>query len=138
MFVSLFRATQEAAAEALLADQTCVAEQNARYESRRNAWITACREIGWDVTAPWVLFAWLPVSEGYTSEQFSDLLLEKANVAVAAGNGFGKYGEGYVRVGLLTSEERLKEAAYRIGKLNLFTQKALTRPYNDGIIQNNL
>lgn len=52
MFVSLFRATQEAAAEALLADQTCVAEQNARYESRRNAWITACREIGWDVTAP--------------------------------------------------------------------------------------
>lgn len=50
-----------------------------------------------------------PVPEGYTSEQFSDLLLEKANVAVAAGNGFGEYGEGYVRVGLLTSEERLKE-----------------------------
>lgn len=72
-------------------------------------------------------FAWLPVSEGYTSEQFSDLLLEKANVAVAAGNGFGKYGEGYVRVGLLTSEERLKEAAYRIGKLNLFTQKSIDK-----------
>lgn len=52
MFVSLFRATQEAATKALLADQTCVAEQNARYESRRNAWIAACREIGWDVTAP--------------------------------------------------------------------------------------
>lgn len=128
MFVSLFRATQEAAAEALLADQTCVAEQNARYESRRNAWITACREIGWDVTAPaGSFFAWLPVPEGYTSEQFSDLLLEKANVAVAAGNGFGEYGEGYVRVGLLTSEERLKEAAYRIGKLNLFTQKSIDK-----------
>ncbi|MGQ8921000.1 pyridoxal phosphate-dependent aminotransferase [Bacillus halotolerans] len=128
MFVSLFKATQQAAEAALLSEQTCVAEQNARYESRRNAWIAACREIGWDVTAPaGSFFAWLPVPEGYSSEQFSDLLLEKANVAVAAGNGFGKYGEGYVRVGLLTSEARLKEAAHRIGKLNLFTQKSIDK-----------
>ncbi|MCK8098400.1 pyridoxal phosphate-dependent aminotransferase [Bacillus sp. 2CMS4F] len=128
MFVSLFKATQQAAEAALLSEQTCVAEQNARYESRRNAWIAACREIGWDVTAPaGSFFAWLPVPEGYSSEQFSDLLLEKANVAVAAGNGFGDYGEGYVRVGLLTSEARLKEAAHRIGKLNLFTQKGIDK-----------
>ncbi|PRP49223.1 LL-diaminopimelate aminotransferase [Bacillus halotolerans] len=128
MFVSLFKATQQAAEAALLSEQTCVAEQNARYESRRNAWIAACREIGWDVTAPaGSFFAWLPVPEGYSSEQFSDLLLEKANVAVAAGNGFGEYGEGYVRVGLLTSEARLKEAAHRIGKLNLFTQKSIDK-----------
>ncbi|MDG3073290.1 pyridoxal phosphate-dependent aminotransferase [Bacillus halotolerans] len=128
MFVSLFKATQQAAEAALLSEQTCVAEQNARYESRRNAWIAACREIGWDVTAPaGSFFAWLPVPEGYSSDQFSDLLLEKANVAVAAGNGFGEYGEGYVRVGLLTSEARLKEAAHRIGKLNLFTQKSIDK-----------
>ncbi|KUP33682.1 LL-diaminopimelate aminotransferase [Bacillus halotolerans] len=128
MFVSLFKATQQAAEAALLSEQTCVAEQNARYESRRNAWIAACREIGWDVTAPaGSFFAWLPVPEGYSSEQFSDILLEKANVAVAAGNGFGEYGEGYVRVGLLTSEARLKEAAHRIGKLNLFTQKSIDK-----------
>ncbi|MBY8913900.1 pyridoxal phosphate-dependent aminotransferase [Bacillus sp. YC2] len=126
MFVSLFPAVQQAAAAALLADQTCVAEQNDRYESRRNAWITACRDIGWEVTAPaGSFFAWLPVPAGYTSQEFSDLLLEKANVAVAAGNGFGKWGEGYIRVGLLTSEERLKEAADRIGKLNLFARKSI-------------
>lgn len=41
-------------------------------------------------------------------------------MAVAAGNGFGEFGEGYVRVGLLTSEERLGEAVERIRKLNLF------------------
>ena len=126
MFVSLFPAAQQAAAAALLADQTCVAAQNDRYESRRNAWIEACRDIGWDVTAPaGSFFAWLPVPDGYTSQSFSDLLLEKADVAVAAGNGFGKWGEGYIRVGLLTSEERLKEAAERIGKLNLFTRKSI-------------
>ncbi|ASF54866.1 transaminase [Bacillus velezensis M27] len=126
MFVSLFPAAQQAAAAALLEDQACVAAQNDRYESRRNAWIEACRGIGWDVTAPaGSFFAWLPVPDGYTSQSFSDLLLEKADVAVAAGNGFGKWGEGYIRVGLLTSEERLKEAAERIGKLNLFTRKSI-------------
>jgi len=47
-------------------------------------------------------------------------LLDKADIAVAAGNGFGQYGEGYVRVGLLVSEERLREAINRIEQLNLF------------------
>ena len=72
-----------------------------------------------------VHFAWLKVPEGYTSEAFSDLLLEKAHVVVAPGNGFGAHGEGYVRVGLLTSEERLQEAAQRIAALKLF-EKPLT------------
>lgn len=67
-----------------------------------------------------IFFAWMPVPDGYTSEAFSDLLLEKANVVTAPGIGFGKHGEGYVRVGLLTSEERLREAASRIAELNIF------------------
>ncbi|MGE6631133.1 pyridoxal phosphate-dependent aminotransferase [Bacillus sp. NPDC077027] len=123
MFVSLFKATQDAAAVALLGSQECVRTQNDRYEKRRNAWIKACREIGWEVTAPkGSFFAWLKVPEGYTSVAFSDLLLEKASVVVAPGSGFGSYGEGYVRVGLLTSEDRLKEAAERIGSLHLFSK----------------
>lgn len=127
LFVSLFKATQDAAAEALLSDQTCVQVQNDRYEKRRNVWIAACKEIGWEISAPkGSFFAWLKVPEGYTSEAFSDLLLEKAHVVVAPGNGFGDHGEGYVRVGLLTSEERLQEAAQRIAALNLFEKKPLT------------
>lgn len=121
MYVSLFKAVQDAAAAALLSDQSCVKEQNERYEKRRDVWIKAVRDIGWDAAAPeGSFFAWMPVPEGYTSEGFSDLLLEKANVVTAPGIGFGQYGEGYVRVGLLTSEERLREAANRIGKLNIF------------------
>ncbi|MER2141411.1 MAG: LL-diaminopimelate aminotransferase, partial [Priestia megaterium] len=42
------------------------------------------------------------------------------HVVVAPGVGFGTYGEGYVRVGLLTDEERMREAVSRIKKLNLF------------------
>ncbi|MEH7802299.1 aminotransferase class I/II-fold pyridoxal phosphate-dependent enzyme, partial [Bacillus pumilus] len=127
LFVSLFKATQDAAAEALLSDQTCVQVQNDRYEKRRNVWIAACKEIGWEVTAPkGSFFAWLKVPEGYTSESFAGVLLERAHVVVAPGNGFGTHGEGYVRVGLLTNEERLKEAARRIDALNLFENKPLT------------
>ncbi|MFV2045957.1 pyridoxal phosphate-dependent aminotransferase [Metabacillus litoralis] len=122
MYVSVFSAIQEAAAHALLSPQTCVEELNARYESRRNALITAVREIGWDVTAPsGSFFAWLPVPKQFdSSEEFSDFLLQHAHVVVAPGVGFGEYGEGYVRVGLLTSEDRLREAADRIKALNLF------------------
>lgn len=62
----------------------------------------------------------MPVPEGYTSESFADLLLEKAHVAVAPGKGFGPAGDGYVRIGLLVAPERLVEAVNRIADLHLF------------------
>ena len=121
LFCSQFPAVQQAAAIALSAPQECADEIRATYERRRNVLIEEAQRIGWHVTAPkGSFFAWLPVPVGYTSEQFADLLLDKADIAVAAGNGFGQYGEGYVRVGLLVSEERLREAISRIEQLNLF------------------
>ncbi|WP_026692255.1 pyridoxal phosphate-dependent aminotransferase [Peribacillus kribbensis] len=121
LYVSLFPAIQEAAATALLESQACVDELVQTYESRRNVLIEGLKEIGWEVTAPkGSFFAWLKVPEGYSSQEFADYLLEHAHVAVAPGIGFGQYGEGYVRTGLLTSEDRLKEAVRRIKELNLF------------------
>lgn len=121
MYVSIFGAIQDAAREALLSSQSCVIDLVNSYESRRNTLISACHSIGWNVDIPTgSFFAWLPVPEGYTSEQFSDILLEKAHVAVAPGVGFGEHGEGYVRVGLLHTEDRLREAINRIDKLNFF------------------
>lgn len=121
LYVSLFGAVQEAAAAALSGSQDCVKELNSIYESRRNTFISGLREIGWDVQAPQgSFFAWLKVPESFTSEEFSEYLLEKAHIAVAPGNGFGQFGEGFVRAGLLTSEERLKEAVRRMQKLDLF------------------
>ncbi|MGG0285247.1 pyridoxal phosphate-dependent aminotransferase [Peribacillus butanolivorans] len=121
LYVSLFPAIQEAAASALLDSQSCVEELVNKYEGRRNVFIDGLRSIGWDVQAPKAsFFAWLKIPEGFTSESFADYLLTHAHVAVAAGNGFGEFGEGYVRVGLLTSEERLQEAVERIRALNLF------------------
>jgi len=123
IYVSLFGGIQAAAATALTSSQDCVDALVARYQSRRDAFYGALSEIGWEAKKPsGSFFCWLPVPEGFTSVSFADLLLEEAKVAVAPGVGFGNHGEGYVRVGLLSSEERMKEAAYRIGKLNLFNR----------------
>lgn len=123
LFCSIFPAIQHAAVEALIGDQTAVQELQAMYERRRNVLVEACQQIGWDVVAPkGSFFAWLSVPNGFTSAEFTDLLLNKADVAVASGNGFGEFGEGYIRVGLLVEEERLREAVARIEKLGIFTK----------------
>ncbi|WP_416145472.1 pyridoxal phosphate-dependent aminotransferase [Planococcus koreensis] len=121
LFAGLSPALQLAAAEALTASQQCVVELNSTYESRRNVLKAECERIGWHIEAPkGSFFAWLPVPEGFTSMEFTDLLLNKADIAVAAGSGFGESGEGYVRVGLLVDEARIVEAIQRIEKLRLF------------------
>jgi L-glutamine---4-(methylsulfanyl)-2-oxobutanoate aminotransferase len=125
-YVSLFGAIQQAAATALLSPQDCVRELVATYERRRNVFIDRLRGHGWQTEKPaGSFFCWLPVPKGHTSESFADLLLEQAHVAVAPGLGFGQAGDAYVRVGMLTSEERLIEAADRMAKC-LFAKNPLT------------
>lgn len=120
-YCSLFGGIQEAAALALTGPQDCVRELASRYESRRDALFAALGRIGWKAARPGgSFFYWLPVPEGFTSEQFADKLLLEADVVVAPGVGFGTHGEGYVRLGLLAGEARLTEAVERIGKLGLF------------------
>ncbi|GEB77159.1 pyridoxal phosphate-dependent aminotransferase [Sporolactobacillus inulinus] len=120
-FVSLFGAIQEASAKALLGPQDCVRELVQRYETRRNAFFDAAKKIGWNaVPSQGSFFGWLPVAKGFTSESFFEYVLDKAHVVLAPGVGFGKGGENYVRIGLLSEPERLTEAVERIGKLHLF------------------
>lgn len=123
LFVSLFPALQRAAIDALKDPQRDgeIAKIVGRYEERRNAFVDAAEKIGWHAFVPkGTFYAWMPVPKGYTSESFADLLLDKAGVAVAPGNGFGEHGEGYVRIGLLIEPARLKEAVARVAKLHLF------------------
>jgi L-glutamine---4-(methylsulfanyl)-2-oxobutanoate aminotransferase len=120
-FVSLFGGIQDAAITALTSSQECVQELVSTYELRRNALFEECKKLNWNTAVPkGSFFAWLPVPQGYTSSQFADILLEKAKVVVAPGIGFGKRGEGYVRIGLLAEEERIREAVQRISKLSIF------------------
>ncbi|SDJ52439.1 pyridoxal phosphate-dependent aminotransferase [Salimicrobium halophilum] len=118
MYVSLFGAVQEAAIEALSGDQSKVRELVRMYERRRDVFIGTLEKHGFrTITPKGTFFCWIPVPEGYSSEGFADYAIEQAGVVTAPGNGFGKEGEGYVRVGLLADEEVLREAAERLGRL---------------------
>lgn len=120
-YCSLFGGVQWAAREALLGPQDSVRELVATYESRRDALYDALAGIGWRAAKPaGSFFCWLPVPKGYTASSLADALLDEADIVVAPGVGFGEHGEGYVRLGLLTDEDRLREAAARIGRLGIF------------------
>jgi alanine-synthesizing transaminase len=73
---------------------------------------------GWDVPPPRAsMFAWAPIPEtfrGLGSIEFSKLLVERAEVAVAPGIGFGEHGEGFVRIALVENEQRIRQAARNV------------------------
>jgi LL-diaminopimelate aminotransferase len=87
----------------------------ATYGRRRNVLEEALTDAGLSFTSPDATFYfWVGVPKGETSESFTTLLLEKAHIVVTPGSGFGKSGEGFVRLTLCTEEQRLKEAGERI------------------------
>jgi len=89
------------------------------YQRRRDILVNGLNRLGWNVPPPQATFyVWVPVRSGYTSAEFAKLLLEQAGILVAPGNGYGEYGEGYVRMALTVSGdkngERIEEAVDRL------------------------
>ncbi len=113
-----FTPIQVAATAALNGPQDCVSEMRARYQARRDVLTDGLRQAGWDVSQPEAtMFAWAPIPPQYRaigSLAFSKLLLERANVAVSPGIGFGEYGEGFVRIALVENRQRLRQATRNI------------------------
>jgi len=110
-----FQAVQIAGIAALEEDQTCVSEINAEYTKRRDILVDGLCSIGLSVEKPQATFyTWIEVPKGYTSSEFASHLLLKAGIVATPGNGFGKAGEGYVRMTLTVGQERLKEVVERI------------------------
>ena len=115
-----FTPIQVAAAAALNGPQACVEEIRAIYKSRRDVLVSAMHRAGWEIPAPPAsMFAWAPLPEAFReagSMLFSKLLIEQAGVAVSPGVAFGEYGEGYVRIGLVENEHRIRQAARNVRK----------------------
>ncbi len=110
----VFTPIQVAAISALESDQTCVREIRDMYQSRRDVLCEGLNQAGWSVTPPKAtMFVWAKIPDPFASMgslEFSKLLLDKAKVAVSPGVGFGEYGEGYVRFGLIENEHRTRQA----------------------------
>jgi alanine-synthesizing transaminase len=129
-----FTPIQVAAAAALNGPQDCVEEIRAIYKSRRDTLVSAMARAGWDIPAPPAsMFAWAPLPEPFKdagSLLFTKLLVEEAAVAVSAGVAFGEYGEGYVRIGLVENEQRIRQAARNVKRFLARAPELLARHHN--------
>ena len=126
-----FTPIQVAAAAALNGPQDCVEEIRNIYKSRRDVLVRSMKQAGWDIPSPPAsMFAWAPIPEQFReagSMLFAKLLIEEAGVAVAPGLGFGEYGEGYVRIGLVENEHRIRQAARNVKKFLAQSGQLLSR-----------
>lgn len=112
------QAIQHAAIAALLGNQDCIAEHNAIYQRRRDKVVKTLKKLGLKADLPKAsLYVWAKIPEGYTSVEFCTRLLDEASVVVTPGSGYGKYGEGYIRLSLTTPDDRVKEGLARLEKL---------------------
>jgi alanine-synthesizing transaminase len=113
-----FTPIQVAATAALNGPEDCIREMRATYKRRRDVLVDSFGRAGWLVPAPRAsMFAWAPIPEPFQllgSVEFAKLLVEKAEVAVSPGTGFGERGEGFVRIALVENEQRIRQAARNI------------------------
>jgi alanine-synthesizing transaminase len=110
-----FTPVQVAATAALNGPEDCIVEMRETYKRRRDVLVESFGRAGWEIPPPRAsMFAWAPLPEPFRtlgSIDFSTLLVEKAEVAVSPGIGFGEHGEGFVRIALVENEQRIRQAA---------------------------
>lgn len=113
-----FQAVQEAGITALESDDRLTAGLRAIYQERRDVLVAGLKNLGLEFDVPSATFyVWIEVPKGYTSASFTAHLLEKAGIVTTPGNGFGAPGEGYIRMALTTTKERLAEAVDRLKQI---------------------
>ncbi|MER8473266.1 LL-diaminopimelate aminotransferase [Mesorhizobium sp. M0991] len=126
-----FTPIQVAAAHALNGDGADIAEVRDVYRKRRDVMVDAFSRAGWTIPAPAAsMFAWAPIPEPFKhlgSLEFSKLLIEHADVAVAPGVGFGEHGDDHVRIALVENEHRIRQAARNIKR---FLASSAKQPNN--------
>jgi alanine-synthesizing transaminase len=113
-----FEPIQEAAIVALDDAEAITAEVRATYARRLGVLTESLAEAGWSVPRPEAsMFVWAPLPEGQGGDSlaFAKRMVKEAGVALSPGTGFGEGGEGHVRIALVADEDRLREAARRLG-----------------------
>ena len=111
----VFNAVQYAAIKAFKNYREYSSENNKIYKKRREMVTGILDNIGIDYyKSNATIYVWAKVPEGHTSKSFAKLILDEANVVVTPGSAYGKFGEGYFRISLTISDDRLREALDRI------------------------
>ncbi|GBE92138.1 pyridoxal phosphate-dependent aminotransferase [Nostoc cycadae] len=111
----VFKAIQKAAIAAYNTTEAELQTLMSVYQHRRDTIVQGLQSLGWPIQPPKAtLYVWVPVPSGYTSAEFVNLLLDKCGIMVAPGSGYGASGEGFFRIALTISEERMQEAIGRM------------------------
>ncbi len=114
----IFQAIQIAAIIGLRHCDDEMRRQAEVYSSRAQTLTEGLARAGWNAEKPrGTMFAWVPMPGKYRemgSIEFAIALMEKAEVAVAPGRGFGEDGEGYLRIALVENEKRIQQAVRQI------------------------
>ncbi len=113
-------AVQYMGIEAMSSPQSMIDDRNGIYQHRRDRVVQVMREIGLHVDPPKAsLYVWARVPEGYSSARFTEFLLEEGNIVVTPGNGYGKYGEGYIRLSLTIPDVDMEKGLQRMAGLKI-------------------
>ncbi len=113
----IFSAVQHAGVSALTGPQEHVKNMCQLYQERRDTLVRGLNSLGWNVELPKATFyIWVKIPKKIDSIKFAALILDKADIVVTPGLGFGKFGEGYIRMALTVPKERIAEAIVRLRK----------------------
>jgi alanine-synthesizing transaminase len=125
-----FLPVQVAAAAALNGPQDYVEKMRVLYRERRDILVDGLKGV-WPMEKPDAsMFVWAKIPEKYAhlgSVEFSKLLIEHADVAVAPGLGFGEGGDGHVRIALVENKQRIRQAVKNIRRF-LQSEAVAARP----------
>ena len=111
------QAIQHAAIAAVRGAQDCIVQHNRIYQRRRDIVVQTLNSIGIKANLPQAsLYVWAKVPPGYTSAQFAAKLLTETSVVVTPGLGYGKHGEGYIRLSLTTPDDRVIQGMARLSQ----------------------
>ncbi len=115
----IFQAIQVAGIAALKTNEELIEEMRQTFQNRRDYLINGLRSVGWKIEPPKATFyVWAKIPKGFNnSMEASKAFLDKADIVVTPGNGFGENGEGYLRMTLTVSRERINEAVERLRKI---------------------
>jgi alanine-synthesizing transaminase len=90
-----------------------IAIQAQLYQSRRDVMCEGLERMGWPVEKPKAgMFVWVKIPDPWCrmgSLKFAVEMMERANVAVTPGAGFGEEGDGYLRLALVENENRIRQ-----------------------------
>ena len=106
--------------EAMALSQDDIDARNRVYERRRDRVVRTLQAVGLDAVPPKAsLYVWTRIPEGFSSAEFTAKLLDEANIVVTPGNGYGQYGEGYIRLSLTIGDDDMERGLDRLAGISI-------------------